>query len=165
MADFHSNHGQNTMGGMSYKKTLLLVERFMIDSNIRKYCSEICKGKCCESCYEKNPYACYRCEGRRLTCSIYLCDSMLNLFSATDKKFLQWTSKEIKEQYRIYNKLKCIYANIYFAKPDKVFLKTVRFSNTIENVMEDLGIINIRKIMDKLIKTKKEIHQWKQIEK
>jgi hypothetical protein len=135
------------MGGISYKRTLELVEEFMVGSNIRKYCSEVCKGKCCESCYKKNPYACHHCEGRRLPCSIYLCN----------EKFLRWVSKEIKEQYRIYNSLKCTYANIYFTNPDEIFLEIVRFPSTIENIMEDLDIVGIRKTINELIKTKRKI--------
>lgn len=145
------------MSGISYKETLSLVEKFMIDSHIRKYCSEICKGKCCEKCY-KSEYACHRYGERRLSCSIYLCVAIYSLLSETDEKFLRWVSERIKEQYRIYNKLKCTHANIYFTSPDKAFLKIVRFSSTIQNVIEDLDIVGIRKTMDELIRTKKGIY-------
>lgn len=145
------------MEGISYKETLSLIEKFMIDSNIRKYCSEICKGKCCEACYEKNPYTCRRCEGRRLSCSIYLCSAIYEYFSATEEKFLRQVSGKIKKQYRIYNDLKCTHANIYFTSPDKVFFKVVRFPSIIKDMMRNLDIINIRKIMDELIRTKKKI--------
>lgn len=147
------------MGGISYKETLELVEKFMIDSHIRKYCSEICKGKCCENCYNKNPQSCRHHEGRRLPCSVFLCSDILSLFPTTDIKSLQWLRRSIKEQYRIYNSIRCAYVNIYFTRPDKVFIKIARFPKKIGLVIPDLNVIKIRNIMDELIKTKIAIHK------
>ena len=146
------------MGGISYKETLELVEKFMIDSHIRKYCSEICRGRCCENCYDKNPQSCRHCEGRRLPCSIFLCGDILYLFSVTDTRLLKWINKSIKEQYHIYSKIRCAYVNIYFTRPDKAFIKIARFPKKIGLVVPDLNVIEIRSIMDELIKTKTKIH-------
>jgi hypothetical protein len=147
------------MEGISYTRTLELIEKFMIDSHIRKYCSEICKGKCCESCYTKNPDSCRHQEGRRLPCSVFICSDMFYLFPATDAKFLKWLNKSIKDQYFIYRRIRCAYPNIYFTKPDTIFLKTVRFPKKIENVVGDLNMINIKSMMDGLIKEKIKIHE------
>lgn len=147
------------MGGIGYKETLELVEEFMINSHIRKYCSEICKGKCCENCYKTNPQSCRHHEGRRLSCSIFLCGDILCLFSATDESLLRWLNRTIKEQYYIYRKLKCASVSIYFTKPDTAFLKTARFPKKIENVIGDINIISIKNIMDELIKKKMKIHK------
>ncbi len=62
----------------TYQQTLSIVEKFMKDSGIREYCSKVCKGGCCRGlpnvkkmCYDTD-IACYRNEGRRLACSIYV---------------------------------------------------------------------------------------------
>jgi len=57
---------------MDYYETLNVVENFMIESGIRDYCTNICGGICCGNCY-KSDNACHKNEGRRLTCSIFLC--------------------------------------------------------------------------------------------
>ena len=63
----------------SYREALEIVEEFMIESGIRKYCTTVCKGYCCGLCsFSEN--ACFRNEGRRLPCSIYLCTALLDLF-------------------------------------------------------------------------------------
>jgi hypothetical protein len=61
----------------SYDDILDVVEKFMTDSGIRKWCSDHCKTKCCEGCY-KSDQACHKNEGRRLTCSLYLCGSIVH---------------------------------------------------------------------------------------
>jgi hypothetical protein len=58
---------------LTFEEVLDIVEKFMINSSIRRYCTEICKGKCCMECYTNNPKSCRHCEDRRLTCSIYTC--------------------------------------------------------------------------------------------
>lgn len=76
----------------NYQETLDLVENFMVKSGIRKYCSTVCKGKCCTYpvpntynrstrhweehdriyCYESKN-ACHKNEGKRLPCTIFMC--------------------------------------------------------------------------------------------
>jgi len=69
----------------SYKEALNIVEDFMIKSGIRKYCETVCKGQCCSfrdkngklhNCWESEN-ACWKNEGRRLPCSIFICDWLL----------------------------------------------------------------------------------------
>lgn len=59
----------------SYQETLEIVEKFMIDSGIREYCEKICKGRCCGSCFDSEK-ACFKNEGRRLPCSLYICGNL-----------------------------------------------------------------------------------------
>ena len=60
----------------SYREALEIVEEFMIESGIRKYCTTVCKGYCCGLCsFSEN--ACFRNEGRRLPCSTFICDWLL----------------------------------------------------------------------------------------
>lgn len=41
-------------------------------SGIRRLCTHVCKGTCCQGCYNSRK-ACHINEGRRLSCSLYLC--------------------------------------------------------------------------------------------
>lgn len=79
----------------SYRETLEIVEEFMVKSGIRQYCEKICHGKCCGSyrdkedgkfhkCWESKN-ACWRNEGRRLPCSIFICSWLLELFPDADE--------------------------------------------------------------------------------
>jgi hypothetical protein len=72
---------------------------------------------------------------------------------------LRWLNKSIKDQYHIYSRVIQSYANIYFTKPDKVFTKITRFPKKIKNVIGELDTINIKKIMNDLIKAKIKINE------
>lgn len=129
-----------TLNYLNYKDTLEIVEKFMINSGIREYCTKICKGKCCSGCYELNPKACWRCEGRRLSCSIYLCNDLLIFFGTIDKKILKTilnARANITKEYRKYS-----IHNIYFNLPNNKFFKQSRFSKTAINKLLDLQTIN-----------------------
>jgi hypothetical protein len=60
----------------SYEELLAVVEKFMIDSGIREYCTEKCQGHCCQECRERRPETCFNTDGRRLACSVFLCSEM-----------------------------------------------------------------------------------------
>ena len=64
---------------LGYEEVLEAVEKFMIDSGIRDYCTKNCHGQCCYSCFGTD-VACHANEGRRLACSVYLCS--LNILPA-----------------------------------------------------------------------------------
>lgn len=63
---------------LTYAEALAAVEQFMVESGIRDFCSNVCGGKCCGSCWKKSPNACHRNEGRRISCSMYLCNVLEN---------------------------------------------------------------------------------------
>jgi len=62
----------------TYKEAISIVEKFMIESGIRWYCSKYCNGKCCKGCYTSDN-ACHKNEGRRLSCSIYTCNNKIRI--------------------------------------------------------------------------------------
>jgi len=77
----------------SYREALEIVEDFMVKSGIRQYCETICKGQCCRNCWtSKN--ACWKNEGRRLPCSIFICDWLLGYLP--DEKELRKIHKIIE---------------------------------------------------------------------
>jgi len=61
---------------LNYEEALNLIENFMVKSGLRDFCSHICMGMCCLECYEASPSACVVNEGRRLTCSAFICSVM-----------------------------------------------------------------------------------------
>lgn len=61
---------------LTYAECLAEVETFMEESGICHFCSETCKGRCCIGCWEKNPASCHRNEGRRISCSVFLCSGL-----------------------------------------------------------------------------------------
>jgi len=137
---------------LRYKKTLDIVEKFMIDSRIREYCTKICKGYCCGSCYKKNEQACHRHEKRRLPCSIYLCIDLYERFSKEDDQILSKVKSIILEECRRLTR-----NNVYFSVPSRKFFRQSRFpSDIICRLDEDMAKrVNI--IMTKLINDKTDI--------
>ena len=101
---------------MRYAKTLEAVENFMVKSGIRKYCSNVCKGKCCGDCYTSEN-ACHKNEGKRLPCAIFTCYSLRN--TIIPEKSFDFNDCTLEISYA-YEQLKSVDDNIYF-KPPKDF--------------------------------------------
>jgi len=104
---------------MDYQETLQLVEDFMINSGIRNYCTNICKGECCGNCYSHNKEACHKNEGRRLACSIFICGIGNKLFEDYLKSH-EIIMKTIKKIYKKYSSSYILYSNI---PPKELFFK------------------------------------------
>lgn len=136
----------------SYQETLHIVEKFMIDSKIREYCETICKGQCCsKDCYGSSN-ACYKNEGRRLSCSCFICLELAHELFGDDYR----TEDKITDlNVDITNVLhKTMHSNAYFnvhtlevQRKFKIPIKSVK-------QLEDLNIDDVKKIMNHLIKKK-----------
>lgn len=138
------------MSSLSYQKTLAIVEKFMIDSGIREYCTKVCKGRCCDTCRKTNKETYHLHEKRRLSCSIFLCTKITDLFSTKTKSSVQNVATCINEQYKVFYKLLCCRKNAYFTAPPKVFFKVVRFPASIKIELERINTKTIKKKIDKL---------------
>ena len=80
------------MNQLPYEHTLNIVDKFMIDSGIRDFCTNTCGSKCCTGCKDNNPLRCTEMEGRRLSCTIYLCHPLAMLI---------FTRQEFQTFYKI----------------------------------------------------------------
>lgn len=69
----------------TYDEALDRIEEFMKKSGIRDFCTKVCKGACCGSCYESNE-ACYKNEGRRLSCSVFICPQLAGVVFSLEEK-------------------------------------------------------------------------------
>jgi hypothetical protein len=145
-----------TSSCLTYQEAVTLVEKFMIDSKIREYCTEICKGSCCSECYMSED-ACHLHEGRRLICSTYLCYTLKRKFSEETQNTLTYVHGYVNKQYSNYQKLVCVSGNVYFNSPDKTFLEVARFGDMLEGGIKSIEIKSIRAIMKELIKNKKKL--------
>lgn len=58
-------------------------EKFMEESGIRKFCSEVCGGKCCASCSRPpgKGLRCYEGGERNLACSSFICHTLRDFFT------------------------------------------------------------------------------------
>ena len=80
------------MKQLPYEHTLNIIDKFMIDSGIREFCTNVCGSKCCTGCKDSNPLRCTEMEGRRLSCTTYLCRPLaVHIF----------THRELKLFYKI----------------------------------------------------------------
>jgi len=126
---------------ISYKDSLDIIEKFMEESGLRNYCTYICKGKCCQGCYtSKN--SCYKNEGRRISCSIFICEQ-LNYFltRCADDLYIVNKDESYKNYIYLFGKLRgfiyshidqTLYAymgySIYFKPHTKELIETIKFS-------------------------------------
>ncbi len=68
------------MPQISYEKALELINKWVVDNGIRKFCSEVCKGGCCTPC---------RCDHvctpgndcKNIQCAAFLCNDIHRLIS------------------------------------------------------------------------------------
>ena len=144
------------MSILDYRETLDIVEEFMVSSRIREYCTTICKGKCCTGCYEKNEEACHRQEGRRLSCSIFLCIPLYNYIPKDSYKVLINAKNAIIKEYHKFSK-----KNIYFYAPSEKFFKESRFPEYICKLNDKNIIKEVNIAMTKLINYNRHLIKFK----
>ena len=68
----------------NYYEALEIVEQFMAESGIRKFCSTLCKGTCCGSCKSRGDNGC-KLKVRNLLCSIHTCPDVRFLFTSEEQ--------------------------------------------------------------------------------
>lgn len=130
-----------------YGQTLEIIEKFMTDSGIREYCTNICKGSCCGTCYKENAEACHKNEGRRLACSGFICFALVNLLSNRDRQQFSSLSDVVERQYHKFG-----LHDPYFRTPTKDFLDNSTFRSDVIDKLSKRMAIRIKKIITFLIK-------------
>lgn len=60
---------------LNYKEATDLMEKFMMDSGIRDFCTNLCKGMCCESLDKECKT---KCTERNLSCGTYVCPALVH---------------------------------------------------------------------------------------
>ena len=134
---------------LTYQETLDIVEKFMIESCIRYYCADLCKGKCCKGCYTSKE-ACHLNEGRRLPCSIYVCPLLLQFFPEKTIRLLCIVRNIVTGIYYDYN---LNLNSCYFTVPSNSFLQNAKFPISIKHLINKTDIKAVKKIMNKIVKT------------
>jgi len=113
---------------INYAQTSDMVEAFMKASGIRAFCTNMCKGDCCGGCYESKN-ACHKHEGRRISCSIYLChfrtkgigDDLMMPFKSAERII----HEESRRVYNVYNS-----GSSYFHPPPKQIFTEFEIAET-----------------------------------
>lgn len=129
---------------LTYNEALSKIENFMISTGIRKFCSDSCKGKCCLGCYDSEK-SCVKNEGRRLSCSIWVCNEMLNLVFNDRDKLRMTILKDKIEQILEYWMPK----NIYLNPHDKKYVIDKFKIN--EKFVDLINLIDIKNVKSKVI--------------
>ncbi len=69
------------MPQISYNKTVKIVDNWMVNSGVRRFCSEVCKGRCCRSVVSHQVCK-KREECKNINCVSFLCFEIIrNIFS------------------------------------------------------------------------------------
>lgn len=157
------------MGTLDYYQTLEIVENFMAKTGIRNFCTNVCKGNCCGRCYTSEN-ACHKHEGRRLTCSAFVCHfptprnsykSPTNLYDTLIKSriLIQKAVSEVNEKH---NNLKMkphiVYTGeVYFYVPSPLIFTEFKVdTGGITSCFVDL-INPVKKIVKSVMRTWKKI--------
>ena len=136
----------------NYNEALDRIEYFMKKTKIRKYCTKICKGYCCNGCYESE-HACHLHEGRRLACSYFLCTMLKSLlFNEAENKLYTQLRLAINTSLSTTTR----YRNIYFKPYTPEQINNFRVSKILMDKFfyEMIDIKKISATMAKLIKYK-----------
>jgi len=150
-----------TQAYYTYKEALDIAEDFMIKSGIRRYCENICRGKCCGEVWDeeeeryipcwKSKVACWRNEGRRLPCSVYLCGSLLDI--SPDADYLHDLRQRV---FRILDNIMGI--NPYFNPNTEDIQRKFRIPKEELEVLKSIDVKRYRRIMKFLRKNHIQIY-------
>ena len=139
----------------TYKEALENFESFMGLSGIRFYCQEICRGSCCHHCFESDK-SCVKNEGRRLSCSAYLCLDLRSLIFSSEEDNL-W--EKLESQIRR-NLDKLCGGNSYFIVHKKGVQKDFYIA---DEALQTLQQIDPEKIHEKIHRLRELITKSKAI--
>lgn len=123
---------------LNFTQALEVVEKFMTESGIRQYCTEICKGHCCAGCHGTEE-ACNKNEGRRLSCSMFICANLADRLSIFDK-FSTLYYHALRTMTTAADKLMC--RNVYFNPWSEEVRNKFRILNKELSFFMDQHIIN-----------------------
>jgi len=133
------------MTELNYQESLEIIENFMEESRIREYCTDICKGECCGECYNSEN-ACHRNEGRRLGCSIFLCNPIKRLLlKRGTRQLYNRTLQKIEEEI-------CGVENMYFNVNTQKMKDNFSINKDYFDYLGLLDIDYIKCLMEYLIK-------------
>ena len=133
------------MKSLTYEETLNKVETFMVKSGIREFCTEVCQGHCCDGCYNSKN-ACHRNEGRRLSCSVFLCMNLRDLiFDTVDIE--AYTEMDNAITYKLSKIIaieKGTSANIYYSPHTKEIRDKFFIEDEFLNVLDKIDLTRIK---------------------
>ena len=75
---------------ISYKRAMEIVEKFMEETGIRDFCTNYCRGWCCNEAGDEN--GCYEGKnscakiGRKLECSMFICNQLRDVINGASAK-------------------------------------------------------------------------------
>ena len=133
---------------MKYDRFLKHIETAMDVSGVRNYCAKTCYGACCDGCFETEN-ACHKNEGRRLACSLFICDTLKDII-LTDRqnKVYRDLTKDITNALRKAGKA---YDSLYFTPYTKTRIEN--FNCKTENLKKFVVFMKssrIRRLMGRL---------------
>ena len=150
---------------LNYQQTLEAVENFMKETGIRDFCTDICKGSCCSGCYTRET-ACHKNEGRRLSCSTYVC-SPSNVCSPSDSSSkrnsliphsvggpVRWAIEKLYTELDRKSKNKKVspYTNIYFTVPPPQLFTDFKIDAEVIKEYYIDSIPGVKGLIDKIMK-------------
>ena len=124
---------------MNYEEALNKVEYFMNKSGIREFCSETCQGWCCGSCH-LSENACHKNEGRRISCSIFLCMELRDLlFNPAEMNEYLEMEKMINHELH-----KPLPGSIYFTPHTKEVRDKFLIEDQFLNILDKIDLMGIK---------------------
>lgn len=129
------------MDTYTYNETLTIVESFMVDSGIRDYCTKICKGACCKECYTAE-YACHKNEGRRLSCSTFICAELINIIFKHTTSRTKYLHVLDSIRHCLYDVMGCV--NVFYTVHTKVIQESFRIPKKYTTPVKKIDVEDIK---------------------
>ena len=126
----------------TYQEALDIVEKFMERTEIRGFCTYYCKGSCCRGCYNSGRKGSCKVNGRKISCSMYLCDELHHLiFSKRESHIVDNLRRAINKNLRIAGHRSDIYFDVFALKMKGAF----KISQKKINRLNKIDTLNIRR--------------------
>ena len=124
---------------LNYAETLKIVEKFMEKTGIRHFCTDYCGGQCCNPCYENNKDKNCRIFGRRLECSMFICDALKTvLLNESNCNKYRHSLRVIENEFVRQNDD----GSMYFIQRKKETMERFRLKRSSIEFYEDNKIVN-----------------------
>jgi len=123
----------------------------MKETGIRNFCESICGGHCCGTKCYKSKNACHKNEGRRISCSIFICGAMRHdFFTAKECSYLWGAKRQVENDMFPYFGFG---GNCYYEPMTTKQIEDIRFNNKIITNLEKINVKKVKKKVKEVIRT------------
>lgn len=140
--DFHDQYWYvgDDMDRLSYRKAVEVIEAWNVLSGLRRYCTTVCGGECCDGCKSRH---CMGGEGgvaeRTPTCGVFICRGLLGKLPMADRAKMDCVNSHVLGEWHRHNEP----GMFYYQSPTLAFMRNARFSPRVLGLLKDINFRNV----------------------